>query len=71
MTKEIAMALGHLSDKINEQGRRIDNLYAQLHRENADNIDSNATGIDGLAEVIDMQNEAINDLATAVSEIES
>lgn len=69
MTKEIAQALGHISERINEQGKRIDNLYAQLHKENADNIDVNANGIDGLAETVEMQNEALNDLATAVAEL--
>ena len=69
MTREIAMALGNLSEKINEVGRRVDNLYAQLHQENADNIDINANGIDGLAETIEMQNEALDDLATTVAEL--
>lgn len=70
MTKEIARAFGDLANRMNELGKRIDNLYASLHQENADNIDVNATGVDGLAEVVEMQNEALNDLATAVAELE-
>lgn len=70
MTKEIARAFGDVKNQMNELGRRIDNLYAQLHQENADNIDTNAIGIDGLAEVVEMQNEALDDLAMAVAELE-
>ena len=70
MDKEIAMAFGRMSEQMNELGRRIDNLYADLHKENADNIDTNAAGLDGLAETVVMQNEALDDLATAVAELE-
>lgn len=70
MTKEIASAFSNLTNQMNELGRRIDNLYAELHKENAGNIDVNADGIDGLAEVVEMQNEALNDLAEAVTELE-
>ena len=70
MTKEVAQAFGHMSEKINEMGRRIDNLYAQLHSENAENIETNTEGINELAGTIDAQNMALNDLATAVAELE-
>lgn len=69
MTREIARALGNLANQMNEMGQRIDNLYSQLHIANAENIDTNAGGIDGLAETVEMQNEALNDLATAVAEL--
>lgn len=70
MTVEISRAFGNIAEQINELGRRIDNLYAQLHLTNAENIDTNAVGLDGLAETVGMQSEALNDLAAAISELE-
>ncbi len=37
--------------------------------EAAGRIELNASGIDGLAEIVEIQNEALNDLATAINEL--
>ena len=70
MTKEIAKAFSNVYEQMNDIGKRIDNLYSQLHCNNAENIEANAGGIDELAESIEMQNEALNDLAMAITELE-
>lgn len=71
MTKEVARQFGHLAERINEMGKRIDDLYSVLHQNNANDINVNAIGIDGLAEVVGEQNEALEDLATAITELEN
>lgn len=36
---DVAKALGNIYKQMNELGQRIDNLYSQLHKDNAANID--------------------------------
>ena len=38
MTVEIAKALQNIKEQMNEMGRRLDNLYSQLHKENKNKI---------------------------------
>lgn len=40
MTVDVSMALGRMSEKINDLGQRIDNLYGSLHQENANKIEA-------------------------------
>lgn len=39
MTVDVSMALGRMSEKINDLCQRIDNLYGHLHQENANKIE--------------------------------
>lgn len=40
MTVDVSMALGRMSEKINDLCQRIDNLYGHLHQENANKIEA-------------------------------
>ena len=39
MTVDVSIALGRMSEKINDLCQRIDNLYGHLHQENANKIE--------------------------------
>ena len=69
-TTQIMQAINAVSQRVNDLSQRMDAHFGAAHKENAENIDTNATGIDDLAGMIEMQNEALNDLATAVAEME-
>jgi methyl-accepting chemotaxis protein len=71
MTKEVARALGSMSEKLNESACRVDNLYRSLHNTNADGIGENNSSILDAADVIDENCSAITDLADYISELET
>ena len=71
MTIDVAHALGDLTRQLNENGRRIDNLYAALHAENAGNIDDNEDGIVELGESESDNSDAILELAEMISELQA
>ena len=67
---QIYQAIAAVSEKVNDISRRLDDCYKMITDNNTENIGINAAGIDGLAETVGMQNEALNDLAAAVAELE-
>ena len=69
-TTQIYQAIAAVSEKVNDISRRLDDCYKMITDNNTENIGINAAGIDGLAETVGMQNEALNDLAAAVAELE-
>lgn len=71
MTIDMARAIGNLTRQMNELGRRIDNLYADLHAENAGNIDDNEDGIVELGESESDNSDALIELADLISDLDS
>lgn len=71
MTIDMARAIGDLTRQMNELGRRIDNLYADLHAENAGNIDDNEDGIVELGESESDNSDALIELADLISDLDS
>lgn len=71
MTTDVARAIGDLTRQMNEFGRRIDNLYADLHAENAGNIDDNEDGIVELGESESDNSDALIELADLISDLDS
>lgn len=71
MTIDVARAFGDIARQMNELGRRIDNLYAALHAENAENIDDNEDGIVELGESESDNSDAIIELADMYSDLDS
>lgn len=70
MTIEMARAIGDVTRQMNEQARRIDNLYANLHNEDATNINDNEDGLAELGESNSDNSDALIELAKLVSDLE-
>lgn len=71
MTTDVARAFGDIARQMNELGRRIDNLYAALHAENAGNIDDNEDGIAELGESTSDNADALIELADIYADVEA
>ena len=71
MTIDVARAFGDIARQMNELGRRIDNLYAALHAENAGNIDDNEDGIAELGESTSDNADALIELADMYADVEA
>lgn len=66
----IYKAINSVSKKVNSVEKKLDDILHALHKEDAENIATNATGIDDMATVTSDHESAIEDLATIISEME-
>ena len=69
MNKDVAIAINNLSKKINKLNAVISSTFSKITSDNAENINLNTGGIDGLGEVVDINAGAVDGLATALDEV--
>ena len=67
---EIFKAINAVSCKVNDVSQKLDEVMQMLNASANEKISVNSGGIDGLADMVDTHDGAIEELATIVAEME-
>lgn len=68
--EEIFKAINDVSNKVNDMSQKLDEVMHMLNANANEKININSDGIDGMADMVASHDEAIEELATLVSEME-
>lgn len=68
--EEIYKAINNVSNKVNGIALKLDNLIMRLNADAQERIDLNSNGIDDVAGIVSTHDEAIEELATLLAEME-
>lgn len=66
----IFKAINNVSKKVNETSSKLDELIQRFNSLTDEKISINSGGIDELADIVALYDEAIDELANSVSELE-
>ena len=69
--EEIYKAINGVSNKVNEVAQKQDEIMQMLNRQANEKIAVNAGGIDDLGSAVTAHDEAIDELATMITSLES
>ena len=69
--EEIYKAINGVSNKVNEVSQKLDEVMQMLDKTTNERIDASGTAIDDIADMIAVQNGAIDNLAEMVTTEES
>ena len=67
---EIYKAINNVSKKVNEMSQKMDSVMQMLNNLATEKISINTGGIDDLANIVTLYDEAIDELANSVSGLE-
>ena len=65
---EIFKAINCISKKVNSVEQKLDTLILSLNADCNNKISTNGNGIDDMAEIVSMHDQAIDELATLITE---
>ncbi len=68
--KEIFRAINAVSYKVNDVSQKLDTVMQTLNANSNEQISVNYDGIDGLADMVSLHDEAIDELSTIVAGLE-
>ena len=69
--KAIYKAINNVSKRVNDVSQKLDEVMQILNASANEKISVNSGGIDGLADMVDTHDGAIEELATMVAEMEA